>query len=122
MQKIIQEIRNLLEEKKVKQAKELYEENKFELDKYFEAQKFQSIKWHEYTWYNKLFLTLFNEPWKYWTFKQWKEEWYKVKKWARWNQIFVPIFSDKEENKIRFMKSVFVFHENQVEKYNPEQD
>ena len=121
MQKIIQEIKSLLEDKKTKEAKELYDKHKEELDEYFEQQKFKSIKWHEYTGYNKLFLVLFSKPWKYWTFKQWQEEWYKVKKWAKWNQIFVPIFTDKEEKEIRFMKSVYVFHEEQVEK-NPSQD
>lgn len=120
---VVAEIKWLLKNKQTKEARELYDQHKEKLDEFFENQKFKSCKWHEYTWYNKLFLVLFSKPWKYGTFKQWQEEWYRVKKWAKWNQIFVPIMKKDEEWKehIRFMKSVYVFHEDNVEK-NPEQE
>jgi len=44
MEKIINEIKELIKEKHIKQAKELYEKHKEELDEYYEAQKFQSVE------------------------------------------------------------------------------
>jgi len=120
MEKIINEIKELIKEKHIKQAKELYEKHKEELDEYYEAQKFQSVEWHEYRGYNKLFLSMFSKPWKYGTFKQWISNERKVKKGERGSQIFVPIFLDKDKEEIRYMKTVYIFHESQTEQIKKE--
>lgn len=72
-----------------------------------------NIEWHEYQWYNKLFMSIDNEPWVFWTFIQWKNKWWVIIKWAIWTPILVPMF-DKDHEKIKFFKKSYVFSEKFV--------
>jgi len=115
MKRIIKEIKILIEKDNLKEAKTLYQCHAEELKRYIASKQYISIKWHLYQWYNKLFLTMFTDPWIFGTFSQWKWEKRQVKKWEHGVKISVPIFDKIDKDKIKFVMQKSIFNKSQTE-------
>jgi len=115
----ITEIKKLLKEWKQKEALAIYKTLSEDEKKEFEKKNsYQNTKWHYYSWFNLFVLSITKEPWTFWTFKQWLEEWKCVKKGECWLSIIMPIFDKKDKAEIKFFKRLSIFAENQTEKIN----
>ncbi len=115
---ILEQLKKLANENKPKEFADLYktlsEEEIREIEK--ELGIYQNVNEHHYTGFNLLFLATLKEPWTFWTFCQYKNIWRVVKKWSKGVQILVPIFKEEgEEKKVRFFKSIYVFHINDTD-------
>lgn len=104
MKNKIQEITTLLKEWKKKEACEIY--NTFTDEEKAEMQKensYKSVNGHYYSWFNLFVLSITQEPWTFWTFKQWLENWRCVKKGWKWVWMIVPMIAKwKEDEKVTF--------------------
>ena len=114
---VIEQLKKLANENKPKEFAELYKTLSEDEVKQLENELwiYQNVNEHHYRWFNLLFLATLKEPWTFGTFVQWKNVWRGVRKWSKWVQLLAPIFTEWEEKKVKFFKSIYVFHINDTD-------
>lgn len=132
VENLLNSIKELSKKEFIEEFKKLTKEEKEEFIEWLKEitpeyyNSFYNTELKEYEWVvNTLFLEIFSKWGMHWTFIQWKNKWYKVKKWSEGIPLIQPIKKfikeeegEEEENKkekVVWFKIFYVFHEDQVE-------